>query len=132
MTIREFDETFQITETAGTAQVVYTAPAGEVAIIQKLQLINTDTSANCVVNVWLDPDGGGSVADGDANHLYVELALTARETKPLSGAGRKIPPGGQVVAEVTQAGGGNFQSACNVHVSGVLVSQSNAATGTSA
>lgn len=132
MAIREFDETFQITETAGTVEVMYTGPAGEVASIQKLTAINTDTTATCVLNVWLDPDGGSSASDGDKNHLVVDEPLVAKQRLNIAAAGRKIPPAGQILAEVSLAGGGNFQSACNIHVSGVLIAQNRAATGTSA
>lgn len=130
MATRLFDEVVQLINIAGTEQKVYEPPAGEVAIIQKLQAINTDTSANCIVHAWIDQDGGSAVAQGDASQFLRTEPLSALETKPLPAAGRKIAPGGQLYFDVSTPAGGNFQSAVNIHVSGVLVTQVRAATGT--
>lgn len=132
MAVREFDETFQNTDTTGAAEVAYTSPAGEVAVIQKISLTNIDTSTNAIVDLWFDPDGGSSFADGDKNHYIRDRTLAALETYTVPAAGRKIPPSGQIGWAVSDATGGGFVSSVNLHVSGVLVTQSRAATGTSA
>ena len=132
MATREFDEVVQLVNAAGTEQKVYESPAGEVANVQKLVVINTDTTANCEVSIWFDQDGGSAVAQGDASQFIVNELISARETRVLRAAGRKLAPGGQIYADVRAAGGGNFQSATNIHISGVLVTQSRPATGTSA
>jgi len=132
MAVREFEEVVQHTTAAGTEQKVYEGPGGEVAVIQKLQAVNTDTSTNCVVNVWVSPSGASSVAPGDDDHCIVDYILTAKETKSFAQAARKIPEGGTVFVDVADSTGGNFQSSVNFTLSGVLITQSRAATGTSA
>ena len=132
MAVREFDERVQITTATGTEQLVYQAQSGLVAIIQKMTAVNTDTTTNALVNVWFDNDGGSSVAEGDISHFVVDESLAAKETKVLKAAARRVPPGGQVYVDVQTAAAGNFQSAVNITISGVLVTQNSAATGTSA
>lgn len=132
MATREFDEVVQHVNLAGTEQQIYLAPGGEVAVIQKLQAINTDTSTNCLVNVWVSPSGGTTPAPGDKDHCIRDYVLAAKETKSFAQAARKLPPGGTVYVDVSDSTGGNFQSSVNFTLSGVLITQSRAATGTSA
>ncbi len=132
MAVNEFDEAVQHVNVAGTEQKIYEAAAGEVAIVQKLAAINTDTSTNCVVNVWISPSGGTTPAQGDVDHYIRDYTLAGGETKVFSASGRKIPAGGTVYVDVETPTGGNFQSSVNFTLSGVIVTQSRAATGTSA
>lgn len=132
MSIRQIGERVQLISAAGTEQKVYEAPAGEVLIISKLAAVNTNTSANCVVNVWIDQDGGSSVAPGDVSHFVVDEPVSMDDTVPFPAAGINLAPGGQIYASVATPAGANFQSSVNIIVSGVLVSQARKATGTSA
>lgn len=131
MTAREFDERVQITTATGTEELIYQAPDGEVAIIQKVSAVNTDTSTNGLVNLWFANNGAASVAPGDESHFIVDESLAAKEIKVLKTAARRVPPGGKIYADVQKADGTDFQSAVNITISGVLVSQNLPATGTS-
>lgn len=132
MASRDIYESVQITSAAGTPQKIYEPKEGEVLIVQKCLLVNTDTTANGYVNLWIDGNGGSSVAFGDLSHVIVDKVVQARETVVVSIPGLKVPDGGQMYADAKAAlAGGNFQNKINVILGGVTVTQSATSFGTS-
>jgi len=132
MASRLIDEVVRFTNVAGTEQKIYKVPTGEVAIVHKLAVVNTDDILNARVNVWVSPSGGAVPAPGDVDHFVNDQTVGAKETFLTPASGRVLPSGATIYADVDDGAGGNFQNKVNLTLSATLITQSRAGTGTTA